>query len=200
MHCERTRGAGATNYQPAMTAHNLGFACELARTHVPACSPHDLNAESIEWRAGDVQRAAGYFGRVLKFHNNVIASRPPVSVSGADAGSRPSAKLTRPIGTISCARNVLGANATLTTGANIAATIHSLQSETVYSNASATIAGASALLQRWMCHERLPQFRQAYTGSAMRHRPELQRWTRGRFKSLCFQPPTISRAYCKERT
>lgn len=44
-------------------------------------------AESLPWRAGDVQHAVRRFGRVLKFHSNATARHPRASVSGG-AGSR----------------------------------------------------------------------------------------------------------------
>lgn len=172
----------------------------VVRCCIHARSPHGSCAESVSWRVSDVQRAASHFGRVLKFHSNVIAWRPPVSVSVGGAGSRPSARVISPIKTISHAHSEPGGNAILTTGANTAAPIQSIPIETANSNASATTGGASALLQRWTCQNRLLQFPQAYTRSAKRRRPELQRWTRGRCKSLCFQAHTISREYCKEMT
>ena len=161
--------------------------------------PHGSCAESVSWKVGDVQDAVSCFGRTLKFHSNAIAPHPRVSANDGGAGSRLSARAILPIPTISHAHNTRGANAIPTIGVNTDASTRSTPSATVRSNASAMTGGASIRLQRWMCQHRFSPCPQASTRSARYRRPRLQRWTRGRCKSLCFQPHTIGRRSIAKR-
>jgi len=96
------------------------------------------------WKAGDVQHAARSFGRDPKFHSNATVRRPRVSASVGGARSRPSARATPITKKTRHAHNAHGKNAIPTTGANTAAHMLSIPSETAHGNASVTTGDASA--------------------------------------------------------
>jgi hypothetical protein len=91
-----------------------------------------------------VQHAVRCFGRALKFHSNVIARHPRVSVSVGGAGSSLNARAILPTKIISYAHNGRGRRAIPTTGENTAAPTRSTASAIARSNANATTGGASA--------------------------------------------------------
>lgn len=162
-----------------------------AQTVSSGTLPSQFMWGEFPWKAGDVQHAARNFGRGPKFHSNATVRRPRVSESGGAARNRPSARVTPITKTTRYAHNAHGKNAILTTGANTAARMYGIPNETAHSNVNAMIGNASARLQRWTPQHRFSPCPQVSTRSARPRYLELQKWTRGQCKLLCYQQHTI---------
>src|SRR5258708_6313595 len=154
-------------------------------------------AEGRSWRGGTVRGVGGHFGRVRRFHSSVIAVLLAVSVNGDAVGSRRSAPATRTIARTRHGHSVRGRKAIANTGARIGArTRNTARAIAPLPGSGSVIAGGMRLrralqgLQRWTRRCRIHPCLQAFIGSSRQPPRGLERWMRGWWESLWYQPHT----------